>query len=81
MRHAGATGKLRMVSMRELPVGEDRSRSITKGGCVLDEQATAGHAVRSCRLSSGNIKTDYIDPVHSSANWNLPQIANLHRQG
>jgi hypothetical protein len=40
----------------------------------------AGHN-RTCRWSSGNIKTDYIDPVHSSANWNLPEIANLHRQG
>ena len=35
---------------------------------------------RSCRLSSG-IKTDYIDPVRSSANWKPPQIANLYRQG
>src|SRR5258708_40327444 len=38
-------------------------------------------AISSDRLSSGNIKTDYIDPVRTSANWKPPQIANLHRQG
>src|SRR5471032_3168568 len=37
--------------------------------------------ISSDRLSSGNIKTDYIDPVRTSANWKPPQIANLHRQG
>jgi hypothetical protein len=27
------------------------------------------------------IKTDYIDPVRTSANWKPPKIAKLHRQG
>ena len=53
----------------------------------MSEMGPTGHAVRSivtaissCRLSSGNIKTEYIDPVRTSANWKPPQIANLHRQ-
>src|SRR6476660_6547900 len=37
-------------------------------------------AISSDRLSSGSIKTDYIDTVRTSANWQPPQIANLHRQ-
>ena len=28
-----------------------------------------GTAISSCHLSGGNIKTDYIDPVGTSANW------------
>src|ERR1700681_729298 len=46
-----------------------------------DMQSGPSAAISSDRLSSGNIKTDYIDPVRTSANWKPPQIANLHRQG
>ena len=48
---------------------------------IQDRQlrAIARHAVRSiateissCRLSSGNIETDYINPFYTSANWKPP---------
>jgi len=38
VRHVGATGKLRIVSMREGPVGQDRLRSMIKGGRVFGKQ-------------------------------------------
>src|SRR6266404_1767580 len=46
-----------------------------------DMRSGPSAAISSDRLSSGNIKTDYIDPVRTSANWKLSQTANLHRQG
>src|SRR5258708_5493913 len=38
VRHVGATGRLRIVSMREGPVGQDRLRSMIKGGRVFGKQ-------------------------------------------
>jgi hypothetical protein len=44
MRHVGATGKWRMVSMRELPVGQDRSRSMINGGRAFGEWGVSAGA-------------------------------------
>jgi hypothetical protein len=67
----------RRVVIRALRIMWSSSVMMCARYSTIDPLPRAGEG--SCRLSSG-IKTDYIDPVRSSANWKPPQIANLHRQ-
>jgi hypothetical protein len=87
LNFAGAAGRYDRMSVRgqkrrfdPAPINYylagERTFSVSLRMPLMCHSRTCGQvhrpAISSCRLSNGNIKTDYIDPVHTSANLKPP---------